>query len=307
MSPSVVIAVDHSDLSARALPFARRVAELWHGRLVLVHALVAGDERLPVAPEVELREIVRKLGELGIAADAVIRRASPAQAIVDVVGERHADLIVMASHQRRGLDRWLHGSIAEEVLAKTTTPLLMIPAQGVPFGSHGMRVLLPLDGSSVGEAALEFLRGRSTTRPLELHLVRVVSFSPVVVGVDPAFTVEALTPAEFEAEVGEAHADLARVADTIGDASVTVRRRVIETADAIPIVILETARQERVDVIALGTHAKAGVSRLVLGSVSEEILERSPVPVLLVQQQQQAGAPAAGQPQVSEAPLAMPR
>ena len=36
------------------------------------------------------------------------------------------------------------------------------------------------------------------------------------------------------------------------------------------------------DLIALGTHFKTGVSRLVLGSVSEEILERSPIPVLLV-------------------------
>ena len=56
----------------------------------------------------------------------------------------------------------------------------------------------------------------------------------------------------------------------------------IEAADAVARVILEAASHEHADFIALGTHSKTGVSRLVLGSVSEEILERSPIPVLLV-------------------------
>jgi nucleotide-binding universal stress UspA family protein len=38
----------------------------------------------------------------------------------------------MASHQRHGLNRWLHGSITEDVLARTRTPLLMIPGEGAP-------------------------------------------------------------------------------------------------------------------------------------------------------------------------------
>jgi nucleotide-binding universal stress UspA family protein len=57
---------------------------------------------------------------------------------------------------------------------------------------------------------------------------------------------------------------------------------VIEAADAVGKVILETASREQADLIALGTHAKTGMSRLVLGSVPEEILESSPISVLLV-------------------------
>src|SRR5579859_2233630 len=60
----------------------------------------------------------------------------------------------------------------------------------------------------------------------------------------------------------------------------TPSRRAQPVAD----VILEAARRVRVDTIVLGTHGKSGVSRLVLGSVSEEVLERSPVAVLLVHQ-----------------------
>ena len=281
MSRTVVIALDRSDLSARALPFAQQVAQLWRGRLVLLHALVSRDDHA-VPVELDLGSIVRDLSALGITAEAVVRHASPAQAIVDIVREREADLIVMASHQRRGLNRWLRGSITEDVLARTGAPLLMIPGAGAPLFGPRRRILVPLDGSSTGEAALDFLRGRSTTGPIELLLMRVVSHTPVVVGADVSFSVEALTPVELEAEVQEARAYLTGLTDTVGDASVVVRHQVIETADTVARVILEAAAHEHADLIALGTHAKTGVSRLVLGSVSEEILESSPIPVLLV-------------------------
>jgi nucleotide-binding universal stress UspA family protein len=280
----VVIALDRSDLSARALPFAQQVAQLWRGRLVLVHALVSQDEHAPVPVELELRSIVQDLNAQSITAEAVIRHASPAQAIVDVVREREADLIVMASHQRHGLNRWLRGSITEDVLARTPTPLLMIPGEGATVFGPSRRMLVPLDGSPTGEAALDFLRGRSTNGPIELLLLRVVSVMPVVVGADPTVSVQALSPSELDAQLQEAREYLTRLADSIADSSIVVRHQVIEAADKVGRVILEAAAHEHADLIALGTHAKTGVSRLVLGSVSEEILESSPIPVLLVHQ-----------------------
>ncbi len=156
------------------------------------------------------------------------------------------------------------------------------PRRGRTVVGPRRRILVPLDGSPTGEAALDFLRGRSTNGPIELLLLRVVVLKPFMVGADPTFSVEALTPAELNAEVQEARAYLTRLTDTVHDSSVVVRSQVVEAADAVANVILETAAHGHADLIALGTHAKTGVSRLVLGSVSEEILERSPIPVLLV-------------------------
>jgi nucleotide-binding universal stress UspA family protein len=296
MSRTVVIALDSSDLSARALPFARSIAHRWFGRLVLVHANDPDHKQAEDPLERELAELVRNMREEGITANAVLRVASPAQAIVDVAKERNADLIVMASHQRHGFNRWLNGSVTEEVLARTSTPLLVVSALGEPPKTHSVRVLVPLDGSAVGEAVLDFLRGwSSATRPIELVLLRVASFGPIVVGLEP-FAAQSLSPAEIEDEVREAGEYLARLVKTVGDGSVSARHMLIETSEPVANVILDTARRERVDTIALGTHGKAGVSRLILGSVSEEVLERSPVPVLLVHQQ--AGV-ASGSPLVS--------
>jgi hypothetical protein len=77
----------------------------------------------------------------------------------------------------------------------------MIPGAGAPLFGPKRRILVPLDGSPTGEAALDFLRGRSTNGPIELLLMRVVSHIPVVVGADATFSVQALSPSELEAEL----------------------------------------------------------------------------------------------------------
>lgn len=282
MSRTVVIALDQSDLSARALPFAERVAQQWRGRLVLVHALGA-HEHAPAAAELALRGLATDLNAMGLATDVVMRRESAAAAITNVANERGADLVVMASHQRRGANRWLRGSVTEDVLAGTSTPLLVIPGQGsVRVARPGMRVLVPLDGTPTGEAALDFLRERSTSGPTDVVLIRVISYGPAIVGLGPALSVQGLSPSELEAEVDEARGYLTEVASDIQGSNLRLRHTIVESAHGIADVILETAQREQSDLIALGTHAKAGLSRLVLGSVSEEVLERSTVPVLLV-------------------------
>src|SRR3989442_6645160 len=127
MIRTLVIALDNSDLSARALPFAEGIAQRWRGHLVLVNAVDHGGHASHV-PRLELDRVVQELRAKGISADAVVRVAAPAQAIVDVAREYDADLVVMTSHQRHGLNRWMNGSITEEVLTRTPTPLLVGPA-----------------------------------------------------------------------------------------------------------------------------------------------------------------------------------
>jgi nucleotide-binding universal stress UspA family protein len=292
MSQTVVVALDSSVLSSRALPFARTAADLWHGRVILVHATKHSGRPGSCSVDGRLTEVVRALRSEGIAAEAQLRSAPPAQAIVDIARAEHADLIVMASHQRHGVDRWLHGSVTEEVLENTLTPLLVVPAQAVPPDQRTRRILVPLDGSLSGEAAVDFLSGLSSKRPLDVLFLRIVPVGPVVVGWGAGVVVPSLDAAEMEAEVRVAEAYLAQRADDLSAAGVRVRRQVIETAEPIARVILESAEREQVDIIAIGTHGKGDMARLVLGSVSEDVLEHSLVPVLLVRPR--AAAAAAG-------------
>jgi nucleotide-binding universal stress UspA family protein len=225
---------------------------------------------------------VRALREAGIDATAEVRAAPPAQAIVDVAREYNADLIVMASHQRHGVDRWLHGSVTEEVLVHASNPLLVVPNQTGRSTTQAMRVLVPLDGSAAGEAALDFIRDWALRRPVEVLLLRVVAVPQLGVAWNPTLLVPPLTGEQMEEEVRDAQLYLAKHAARLSEQGVHARREVIETAGSVARVILETAQREQVDSIALGTHGKHGVERLVLGSISEEVLEHALAPVLLV-------------------------
>jgi len=167
-------------------------------------------------------------------------------------------------------------------LQKTSTPLLVVPAQALPSSRDSVRVLVPLDGSPAGEAALDLLKSWARRRPIEVLLLRVLATPRAVVGLNPAMVVPPMDADEMEAEVREAQAYLAERAEALAAEGVRARRQVIEALEPVASVILATAQREQADGIVLGTHGKGGVARLVLGSESEDVLEHSPVPVLLV-------------------------
>jgi len=77
MSQTVVIALDSSDLSARAMPFARTAAHLWRGRMVLVHATVHSGRGGACSVEGQLSQLVSALRSEGINADAMLRAEPP--------------------------------------------------------------------------------------------------------------------------------------------------------------------------------------------------------------------------------------
>jgi nucleotide-binding universal stress UspA family protein len=282
MSQTLVVALDSSDLSARALPFARMVAHLWRGRVLLVHATIHPGDPRARRIEGQLMDLVSTLRTEGIDAEIVLRAMPPARAIVDVARAQQAELIVMASHQRHGFDRWLHGSVTEEVLQHSMTPLLVVPARAEVAKRQTTRLLVPLDGSPVGDVAVDVLQSWAARRPIEARLLRVVATPGPVVGWNLALVVPPMSADEIEAEVRHAQAYLAERAEALQAQGVPVRRQVIESPEPVARVILDTAQREQVDGIVLGTHGKGNVARLVLGSVSEDVLEHALVPVLLV-------------------------
>src|SRR5262245_19071080 len=86
-------------------------------------------------------QVREKLDEMEIPLESgdVTRRieeGNPAAEILHMAQVCHADLIVMGSHGRDGLPRWLMGSVAEVVMRKATCPVLTVTAQTSPHGTH---------------------------------------------------------------------------------------------------------------------------------------------------------------------------
>jgi nucleotide-binding universal stress UspA family protein len=207
-----------------------------------------------------------------IAVDSCVRHAyevDVGDAISEVARERRADLIVMATHARAGLNRLLQRSVAETVVRQGSCPVLLIPPRVAATwsGQHPLRVMVPLDGSSLSEAALGPAKELADALHAGLLLLRVVE--------PPVYQ-----PFHSEQALAEARERLEELASQLGSPRRSVRVRAVG-GFASP-TIASLAQEEQVDLIAMATHGRTGLARLALGSVASDILQRASVPVLLV-------------------------
>ncbi len=134
-------------------------------------------------------------------------------------------------------------------------------------------ILVPVDGSAVGEGATDTALNLAQRFDASLHAINVVETD--------GFPADAESEATEEvARLGEE--TLTTLRDRAMGAGVSATTHVIKTADPIHQAILDYTRDHDVDLVVMGTHGRTGLNRLVLGSITERALRTSPVPVLTV-------------------------
>lgn len=146
MYANILVPVDGSRLSDKAVKEAAMLAKAGNGKLLLFHVVApyqmpvyAEGMTVPSIPKERFAKIsARKAGRVlagaekkAKAAKVPVSRAwaisgSPHDAIIDIVRRRRCDLIVMASHGRRGLSRLLLGSETQAVLSRVSVPVLVV-------------------------------------------------------------------------------------------------------------------------------------------------------------------------------------
>jgi nucleotide-binding universal stress UspA family protein len=180
----------------------------------------------------------------------------PAEAILEAARTTHADAIVMGTHGRSGAGRFFLGSVAEGVLRRADLPVFVAAAAC----DHGFgRIAVALDAAPAAQAALDYALDLARPHAGTVLLVHAIDES---------------TPEKF--------AEASAILDA---AEAKARARGIRTetyvCNAKPAEsVLRTAREEQADLIAIGTHGRTGLSRMFLGSVAEEVIRHSPVPVV---------------------------
>jgi len=298
---TIFYTTDFSRCSEQALPHALFFAREFGAELHLFHALIPHQERFdtaaiyPAEPEKVLRGLEEKAEEelVQLLADFVgdgkespatvhctVRRGPYAgPLILTQAEEKKADLIVLGTHGRRGLGRWVLGSVAEEVLRLADCPVLTVKEQAEPKPPARFRhILVPIDFSPCSLRALTLARqlaGRFGSRLTLLHVVeQVVLPSFYIPGAPGVF------PHNVEALEGSAEKELRQLMETTpeGEPEVPFEVRVISAPAAQG--IAETATEAGCDLIVLATHGLTGVERLILGSTAERVVRRSPCPVL---------------------------
>ena len=278
----VLAAHDLTARSANALAEAARLASDRDGDLTILHVV---DGALP--PQVI--EAYRSHAQSHLAGEArqllareppfcriEIVAGDPAAAIAAQAEARAVDLVVVGCHRRRPIADMFLGTTIERLLRQVHQPVLVVVKADQPAYE---RILIPVDFSEASTAAI---RSAAALFPKAiLHLLHAYKgpFQDYVAALSLTFS--RAERAKFAGSMGE-HAEqaMSRLIDRLGLSPdrtiVTVRN-----GDAAMLIQEELDRKET-DLLALGTHARSGIARALIGSVAETALESSRCNVLVV-------------------------
>jgi nucleotide-binding universal stress UspA family protein/predicted transcriptional regulator len=300
MNKSLVVALDGSPLAEAALPWATYLARTHGLTLVLsrvvpwpVYAAMDGmggyvtpdlfDQMISVGTEAAtsyLEEVRARLASTGLPVQVDVRQGSAAEGILDLAGQVNALGVVMSTRGRGGVSRLVLGSVAERVLQMATVPILLIRATDAePAAPASLkRLLVPLDGSPLAEAALDVALdvAEPDATVLLTRVVRPVEheFSG---SADPA---SAGNQVANDRVVTDARDYLAGLQQARARGSTTIQALV--TMGRAAEQILQAAREQSIDLIVMATHGDTGPTRWFIGSVADEVLRSADRPVLLV-------------------------
>jgi len=310
MYRSILVPLDGSTFAEHALPIACALAQRADAmlRLVHVHTLssslrYSGDE--PVVEE-NLVAQSRKQARLYLAQvrERLAAFAGPELkitienlefAITQTVNEplggflaayaatTDADLIIMTTHGRSGLVRFWLGSVADTLVRLSHLPILLLqPTAAEPDFSQPPQfknMLIPLDGSALAEQILEPALALGELLGTDYTLLRAVE--PLF----PVYNLLLKTQELDESGLQEAWGYLHQVGQQLAVAERRLHTRVFlatQPADA----ILQSTQRHANDLIALATHGKSGLTRLMVGSVADKLLRGATIPMLVYRPQQ---------------------
>ncbi len=224
-----------------------------------------------------------------------LEKASASEAILSFVDQQDIDLVVMGTHGRRGANRLLIGSVAEEVVRSASCPVLTIRAdEKVAPGDAIRRILVPVDFSDVSHRAIQHAKELAMTYGARLDLLHVVEeiALPAAYGMEP---VNLVIPEVVE-NSERALADMAR--EEIGYEHIVVHAL---TGYAVS-TILDFADENEIDLMVIATHGRTGIDRVLMGSVAEKVVRRAPCPVFTVKSFGKSLVPAETAPARDEKP-----
>jgi len=296
MYRSLLVPLDGFPFAEHALPLALRVARAAGAALRLVRVADTPAVYYAGAPyDGELESVVRARQQAYL--DEIVqflRKLSPvpvSSALLEgpvvgklcaQAGDGETDLVVMATHGRGPLGRFWLGSVADELVGRLPVPVLLVrPGDGEVDLAHEPElgpVLVPLDGSTLAEEILAPAGELARLLGVNLTLLRVVK--PVPAGAvpdDPALGQEARALLN---RTREASAYLLRMAERLRAEGLRVATRV--TVQEHPAAaILNEAEATDAGLIALTTHGRRGLVRVVMGSVADKVVRGATIPVLV--------------------------
>lgn len=298
MYDRILVPLDGSELAEVPLDYAREVATRSGAELILLH--VCGPDECHCGPEgcyvqpmhrvyVEhtaevLRRRMQESGAEGAQVRSAIVAGDPAHEILRYVEENKVSLIVMGTHGRSGIRRWVMGSVAVKIHRCSDAPVRLVRSlargETAPEDWPEKRILVLLDGSEPAEQVLPYVVHHARMSDAEVTLLRVCE--------PPLISADYPGPLSWEEHVeqvtshqqGQCSLYFGDVEKRLKGMGLKVKSESL-LGNAAEEIVNYVARNQ-FNLIAMTTHARCGLSVWPIGSTADKVIHGTSSPILLV-------------------------
>ena len=309
MFKQILVPLDGSSRAEQALPVVARLARASGGTIVLMRVAKlpmdygGGFTQVPLLTEqiIEteldnaddyLKSVATSDTFRGITVKTEAMFGQPLQDILSVAESRQVDLIVICSHGRTGLKRWALGSIAQGLAHQSSVPLLVLREGGRVIAlsnadvTHFPSAIVALDGSPFAETVI--VPAANLVAALAMPNEGILHLTQVVTGTKEEAQKYAKAYISGVAE---------RLKQTLKGLNLSITWSLLRDVDVAGAIVDVAEHGENRgkttgvsggDLIAMSTHGRGGLERLMMGSVTERVLHSTSLPMLIVRPQRSA-------------------
>lgn len=284
MYNKILVGFDGSDFSRAALIESANRIKNHGGKLVLLNVVYFDEEEYGNKPEQlekrmesgkkicsEAKEMVRK--EFGIEIESFVYEGEPPEVIARTAQEMKVDLIAMGTHGRRGIKRFIMGSVTSGVIGQAACDVLVVKKPCTQCTGKFTSILLPFDGSAFSKKALSHAYALANDEGSEITALYVIPRYEEMIGFMKTDSIRKSLYKEAEQII-----EMAK--QSISDNGVTLATAIEEGHAADKIV--ETANRMKNDLIVMGSYGWRGVNKAILGSTTERVIMNATCPILVV-------------------------
>lgn len=284
MYETILVGFDDSNSSKAALIEASNWIKRHGGKVILVHAVYFDPEEFGIAPvQLERRlELGKKIcyqaketivSESDIDMESLVCEGEPPEVIVEIAQEKKADLIVMGTYGRKGLNRLLMGSVTSGVIVNSSVDVLVVKKPCIECAGSYKSILIPFDGSEFSKKALN----------RACQLAKVDSGGITLLYVIPRYEemIDFFKTSSIKKSLLREAEKIIDVAKEISSAQGIQIKTEIQEGQAAE-KIIETANRLKNDLIVMGSYGWRGVNKAIMGGTAERVIINALCPILVV-------------------------
>ena len=299
MFDPILVPLDGSLLAECVLPHVSAIARAFNSRVMLLRGL----DRNQAAEKAQLFDLLNwqinktgaklylektsaRLQKSGLRVEVTIMEGLVAESIADFAQSQGMKLIILSSHGRSGLSQWGISSVTQKIIFSAPTSVLIIRAHQ-PTASDlderlYTRIMVPLDGSRRAENVLPMVTVLARFHQSRIHLVHVVRAPEMARQMPLAREDVDLSNRVITRNREEAirYLDQVRLHSALEGIDVETH---LLTDDNAASALHEFADQEHIDLVALSAHGYSGNNRWPYGSMVNNFILYSKVPLIIVQ------------------------